>query len=82
MMFDVPKLERYFVFPYFGFQSEALKRELTELLSKVYPFMNSRIILVNQFSIGSFLGTRTHFLKTVIRLWYTHFVLPRMGHLT
>ena len=26
--------------------------------------------------------TRTHFLKTVIRLWYTHFVLPRMGHLT
>ena len=53
-VFDVPKLRRYFVFPFFGPQSEKMKRELTGVLSKFYPFLDPRIVLVNSFSIGSF----------------------------
>ena len=52
--FDVPKLERYFVFPYFGTESERMKDDITELLSKHYYFLNPRIVLMNTFSIGSF----------------------------
>ena len=52
--FDVPKLERYFVLPFFGPDSEKLKREMTALLMRFYPFLNPRIILVNSFTIGSF----------------------------
>ena len=52
--FDVPKLQRYFVIPYFGLESDKLKRELLDLLAKFYPYMNPRIVLINTFSIGSF----------------------------
>ena len=52
--FDVPKLERYFVLPYFGAESEKLKREIVDLLSKVYPFLKLKIVLVNPFSVGAF----------------------------
>ena len=51
--FDVPMLERYFTLPYFGSDSEKLKREITELLSKFYPYLKPRIVLINSFSIGS-----------------------------
>ena len=51
---DVPKLERYFVLPYFGPESGKLKREITDLLSKFYPYLKPKIVLVNPFSIGSF----------------------------
>ena len=52
--FDVPRLQKYFVIPYFGSESDKLKRELNDLLAKFYPYLNPRIILVNTFSIGSF----------------------------
>ena len=51
---DVPKLEKYFVLPYFGVESENLKRDITNLLSKFYPFLNAKIVLVSSFSFGSF----------------------------
>ena len=50
----VPKLKQYFVFPFFGVQSEKLKQELTSLLEKFYPHIDANIILVNRFKIGSF----------------------------
>lgn len=50
----VPKLKQYFVFPFFGVQSEKLKQELTSLLTKFYPHIDPSIILVNRFKIGSF----------------------------
>jgi len=52
--FDVPKLKKYFVLPYFGPDSEKLKQEIIDLLSKVYPFLDPRIILTNPSSIRSF----------------------------
>ena len=52
--FDVPKLQRYFVIPYFGVESEKLKRELLDILTSFYPYLNPRIIMINTFSIGSF----------------------------
>ena len=50
---DVPKLQRYFVIPYFGVESDRLKREVLDLLAKSYPYMEPRIVLMNSFSIGS-----------------------------
>ena len=52
--FDVPKLQKYFAFPYFGAESDKLKRELIDLLIKFYPYLNPKIVLLNTFSIGSF----------------------------
>ena len=51
--FDVPRLQKYFAFPFFGSDSETLKRELTDLLAKFYPYLNPRIVMTNTFSIGS-----------------------------
>ena len=48
------KIKKYFVLSYFGAESEKLKREITDLLSKFYSFMNPKIVLVNSLSIGSF----------------------------
>ena len=53
VFFDVPKLQRYFVFPYFGAESEKMKRDLASVLTKFYPYLNPRIVLMNTFSIGS-----------------------------
>ena len=50
----VPKLKQYFVFPFFGVQSEKLKQELTSLLEKFYPQIDVNVILINKFKIGSF----------------------------
>ena len=51
--YDVPKLQRYFVFPYFGAGSDKMKRDLADILTKFYPYLNPRIVLMNTFSIGS-----------------------------
>ena len=50
----VPKLQRYAVLPYFGAQSEKLKKELSIMLSKFYPYLDLRIILINNHKIGSY----------------------------
>ena len=44
----------YISIPFFGHQSEKLKTELLSLLSKFYSNINFKIVLVNNFRIGSF----------------------------
>ena len=44
----------YISLPYFGKQSEKLKKELYQLLSKCLVHKDIRIVLVNNFKIGSF----------------------------
>jgi len=46
--------ELYFSLPYFGYQSEKLRKELLQLLSKFYPSIRFHCVLVNNFKIGSF----------------------------
>jgi hypothetical protein len=43
----------YCVLPYFGFQSEKLKQELSKIISKFFPEISLRVILVNNRTIGS-----------------------------
>ena len=50
---DDPRKCVYVSFPYFGHQSEKLKEELFQLLTKFCPDINFKLILVNKFSIGS-----------------------------
>ena len=52
-MYNVKKLEKYFVLPFFGKQSMKLRTEIEALLKKFYPFLCPRIVLRNSFSIGS-----------------------------
>ena len=44
----------YFSFPFFGSQSEKLKKELGNLLHKYFPSIKFNIILVNNSKIGNF----------------------------
>ena len=53
-VYDVPKLRKYLVLPYFGEQSSKLRKELTEFLTTVYPYFNPIFVLRNTFNIGSF----------------------------
>ena len=46
----------YLSFPYLGPYSEKLKSELLRLLSKYFPNSKFTVILVNKFTIGSFLN--------------------------
>jgi hypothetical protein len=48
------KNKLYFTFPYFGSQSDNLKRELTVLLSTYFPNISFQLIFVNTFKIGTF----------------------------
>ena len=45
---------QYFSLPYFGSQSEKLKIELLKLFSKYVPNVDFKVILVNNFKLGSF----------------------------
>ena len=47
------KQQFYFSLPYFGHQSEKLRLELLNLLSKHFTHIDFKIVLVNKFSIGS-----------------------------
>ena len=51
--YQVAKLEKYFVLPFFGKQSLKLKDAVESLLRKYYPYMNPRLVLRNNVSIGS-----------------------------
>jgi len=46
--------ELFFTIPYFGYQSEKMRKDLLQLLSKFYPKTKFTFILVNNFKIGSF----------------------------
>ena len=50
----VDKRQFYFSLPYFGFQSEKLKKELDILISKFYIHLDVKIVLSNKFTVGSF----------------------------
>ena len=56
----------FFVLPYFGPQSEKLKSELLALLKKYSPDNSFRIILINNFKIGSFFNYKDK-IPTVFR---------------
>lgn len=51
---EKPEKVMYFSLPYFGHQSEKMKTELLQFLSKIHPTITFRFILVNPFKIGSF----------------------------
>lgn len=49
----INKLEKYLVLPYFGEQSIKMQKEVLEVLSKFYPYLNPKIVLRNRLTIGS-----------------------------
>jgi len=51
--YDVPKLKYYFSLPYFGQKSEKLRRELCNILTGFYPYIDFRFVLTNKCTIGS-----------------------------
>ena len=50
---NVPKLKKFFVLPYFGKRSVKLKNEIEAILRKFYPYLDPRLILRNNFTVGS-----------------------------
>ena len=56
--YDVPKKLFYISFPFFGHQSIRMKYEIELLLGKYFPHLDVRIILVNNFTIGSFFNCK------------------------
>ena len=50
---SVPRLVKYFSFPYLGFKTKCVEKELSNILSKFYPFMNCKLIFCNPIRINS-----------------------------
>lgn len=59
------KLKIYISLPYFGYQSEKMKKELYKTLSSFYTFVNFQIILANNNKLGNHFGYKD---KLPIRL--------------
>ena len=55
----------YFKIPFFGHQSEKMKTELVNTLSKIYPFVDFRLILVNPLKISSFFRFKDRLPKSI-----------------
>jgi hypothetical protein len=51
--YTVMKLPFYISLPFFGYQSEKLKSELSSLLSRTYPYVDFHLILSNSFKTSS-----------------------------
>jgi hypothetical protein len=49
----VAKDVRYFSFPYIGFKTTYLQKELTRMLSKLYPSLDVKLIFCNPYRIGT-----------------------------
>ena len=49
----VPKLKFYVSMPYYGSYGEKMKKEVTDLVEKIYPQVELSLALVNPFTIGS-----------------------------
>ena len=64
----------YFSFPYFGSQSEKLKEELCALIGKYILNAEYKIVLVNKFTVCSFLTIKISFLPACVHLWCTNLV--------
>ena len=51
---SVPKCTKYISFPYLGSKSKQLQRELLQIISNHYTFIDLKIVFSNSFKIGSF----------------------------
>ena len=51
--FIMPKLTSCLVLPYFGAQSHSMQKDLTDLLTSLYPYLDPKVFLRNTFTIGS-----------------------------
>ncbi len=49
----VPKKIAYFSFPYLDFQSKQLQKYIFQILNKLYPVLNAKIIFYNPLKIGT-----------------------------
>ena len=49
----VPKLKKFLVLPYFGQQSLKMQKDVIEVLTIFYPFLDPRVVLRNTFTIAS-----------------------------
>ena len=50
----VPKMKLYFPLPYYGYISEKIRVDLSQIINKHFPHVNLHLIFTNKFSIGSF----------------------------
>ena len=50
----VPKLDKNIVLPYFGAKSMSLQRDIVDLLSQYYPYLNPKVVLRNRLTVSSF----------------------------
>jgi hypothetical protein len=62
----VQKKKFYFVLPFFGTQSEKLKKDLVSLLSKYFPQIEFKVILVNKYKIGSIFNFKDRLPKSML----------------
>ena len=51
--FQVPKLKKYLVLPFFGEQSLHMQKDVVKVLTDFYPYLDPRVVLRNTFTIGS-----------------------------
>ena len=79
LLYSVPKKELYFSLPFFGHQSEKLKTELSHVLSRYYPYMDFKFILVNPFKIGSFFHHKDRLPKSMQASLVYEFSCARSG---
>ena len=77
--FDIPKLPLYFKFPYFGIQSDKLKIELIKIIEKHFPFIDPKIILVNNYKIGNFFKVKDLLPKDCISYVVYKYCCPLCG---
>ena len=78
-IFDVPKKVMYITLPFFGHQSEKLKKELDKSLSNLYPYINFNFILTNTSKIGSFFNYKDRLPKSMLASVIYQFSCARSG---
>ena len=66
----VPKLSKYLVFPYLGYNSKKIEKEIKALILRFYPQLDLRLIFTNNFTIGSLFrhkeATPTHLCSSIV----------------
>ena len=78
-IFEVPKLELYFKFPFFGTQSDKLKTELTNVLNKYFPYIKPKFIFINNFKTGNFFKFKDELPKDCVSGVVYKFCCPLCG---
>ena len=59
------KTKLYFVFPYFGQQSEKMSNELSAIFNKYFPDFDIKLVLINRYTIGNFFKYKDNIPKGV-----------------